>query len=101
MQNAKLVLFTNIYGLTELLHSGLDKVRLASLTLSVSQQFTVKRGGNYKKKKVQCAFIVLAQDVSKSVPSLLYNTTRVHLTSPRTEWKCNIVKNTKVVRPYI
>lgn len=100
MQNAKLVLFTNIYGLMELLLSGLDKVRLASLTLSVSQQFTVKRRGNYK-KKVQCAFIVLAQDVSKSVPSLLYNTTRVHLTSPRTEWKCNIVKNTKVVRPYI
>lgn len=96
MQNAKFVLFTNIYGLMELLLSGLDKVRLASLTLSVSQQFTVKRGGNYK-KQVQCAFIVLAQDVSKSVPSLLYNTTRVHLTSPRTEWKCNIVKNTKVV----
>lgn len=43
-----------------------------------------------------CASVLLAQDISKSVPSLLYNTTRVHLTSPRTEWQCNIVKNIKV-----
>lgn len=68
MQNAKLVLFTNIYGLMELLHSGLDKVRLASLTLSVSQQFTVKRGGNCKKKRSNVLSLYLHRMYLKVFP---------------------------------